>query len=71
MFEIMFFGNGNTSYFEKEKQMPKLQTSWLLLYVDFLEKQGVNPLDGVYIMPDGKKATIFKTREGYNWEFKT
>ena len=69
--EIVCFPNGNTMVFDdKEEQVETLQTSWLLLYVDFLVKQGVKP-DGLDIkMPNGKIATIFKLPSGkYNWLF--
>lgn len=67
--DIMFFPNGNTAVFDKNgEQIGELQRSWLLLYVDFLIEQGIEP-DGLVVeLPHGK-ARIFKIEEGYNWEF--
>jgi len=68
MFEVLFFSNGNTAFLKNGKQEPKLQESWLMLYVKFLEEKGIDPLEGTYALPDGI-AKIFKTDSGYNWRF--
>lgn len=69
--EVIFFGNGNNVALEgsyhKGKQVPHLQKSWLMLYVEFLESQGVDPTKVKYSLPVGKEAEVFKTPDGYNW----
>jgi len=67
--KCMFFCNGNTMFFKNENQVPKLQKSWLKLYLEFLEKQGINPLEVEFDLPDRKEAIPFKTTSGdYGWE---
>ena len=68
--EILFFQNGNTCVFDENgKQIPKLQTSWLLLYIDFLKNKGIKPEGLKVVLPSAKAATIFKIKDGYNWKF--
>jgi hypothetical protein len=66
---IYFFPNGNTAVFNEEgEQVPALQESWILLYVKHLEAAGIDPTQCEVMMPDGYRARIFRTEEGYNWE---
>ncbi len=69
--KIKCFANGNTIVFgEDGQQLPLLQVSWLLLYIDFLVHKGIEP-DGLEIlMPNGMEAVVFKIENGYNWLFK-
>ena len=67
MFEVLFFDNGSTACFEGEKQVTELQEPWFMLYVKFLEEKGIDPLDGIYHLPDGSMAEVFKTNLGYSW----
>ncbi len=68
--DIMFFPNGNTCVFDETgEQIAELQQSWLLLFVKFLEEKGINPDGKIVEMPNGRKAKIFKTDNGYNWTF--
>lgn len=65
----MFLWNGNTAFFENGEQNSKYQMSWVKLYFEFLEKQGLNPLEVIYILPNGRKAkAIKKTDGGYTWD---
>jgi len=66
--EVYFFRNGNTAFLDGA-QVPELQRPWILLYVEFLVSKGVDPLGIVFRLPDGKNARVFKTSEGFNWEF--
>ena len=69
--KVAFFNNGNTIFLDNYgNQSPSLQKSWFLLYIKYLEQQGVNPLEVKFSMPDGcKTASLFKTPEGnYAWE---
>lgn len=66
MNEVMFFSNGNTAFFKDGKQVPELQESWLLIYVNFLKEKGYIQEDIEQIkinLPDGNIAKI----EGNNW----
>ena len=53
---------------ENGKQIGELQRSWLLLYVEFLITQGIEP-EGLKVeLPSGNEVKIFKIDGGYNWE---
>lgn len=63
--EIIFHDNGNTSVFEDNEQVPRLQKSWLLVFADFLKANGVDPTEVEITLSSGKKATIFDTSDNY------
>ena len=65
--KVMFFPNGNTAVFDKEKQVPKLQISWFKQYIHFLVSIDTDPTEIEFTMPNGRKAKVFETNEGYNW----
>jgi hypothetical protein len=67
--ECMFFANGVTAVFHDGEQQPRLQQSWLELFAEFLESHGRDPLAYRLIMPDGKKASFFRTEDGWSWRF--
>ena len=57
----MFFNNGNTAATDVDgQQIPELQRSWLVLFAEFLEKQGVDPLQVEFMLPGGLHARLFK-----------
>lgn len=70
------FRNGNTAVCgEDGKQITRLQSSWLLKYVEFLEAGGLDVLDTEFHLPDGySRAKLFRCKdpdtnaEWYNWE---
>jgi len=64
---IMFGVNGNTGVFDDEGQMPDLQTPYILLFAEFLNSKGVDPLDVIFKMPNGETVELFSTPNGYNW----
>ncbi len=67
--EVMFFPNGNTACFDEAgQQVPKLQRSYLGLYCELLNSEGIKPEKVKFIMPNGKEARVFKTEYGWNWE---
>lgn len=67
--KVVCFPNGNTMVFDEEgKQIPKLQKSWLSLYIEFLKSKGVEP-EGLSVkLPDEFEVEIIKTRHGYSWQ---
>jgi hypothetical protein len=66
---VMFFENGNTAAFSDKKPNNDLQVSWIALYCDFLKLKGYEPTKIKFVLPNGKNARIFKTKDGqYNWE---
>lgn len=66
--EVFFFSNGNTAVCRDNEQVPELQTSWLLMFVAFLEEHGVNPLEAKFNLPDRMVAKLFSIGDGqYNW----
>jgi hypothetical protein len=66
--EVFFFPNGNTAVCVDGQQVPKLQRSWLLMFVEFLKESGVDPLTAKFNLPDRSVVTMFETGEGnYNW----
>lgn len=36
---VLFLPNGNTAVFKNDEQVPELQRSWLLKFVEFLEQK--------------------------------
>jgi len=66
--EVMFFPNGNTAVFVNRKQIPKCQKSWFVMFVDFLDVNGIDVLKTKYRMPDGDSAELIKTDDGYTWK---
>lgn len=67
--EVIFFANGNTACLDDKGQVPILQKSWMQLYLEFLETQGVNPEDIKFKFPNGSVANVIRVKDGWNWEF--
>lgn len=67
--EVIFFANGNTACLGETGQVPILQKSWMKLYLEFLETQGVNPEDITFKFPNGGVAKAIRIEGGWNWEF--
>ena len=67
--KVIFFPNGNTACFDGENQVPKLQKSYMKLYLEFLESQGVNPGGITFEFPNGGVAKAIKVGDGWNWGF--
>lgn len=68
MKSVFFFSNGNTVFCENDKQIPKLQKSWFMMYVRFLIKNKINPEECEFNMSDGNKAVPFKYKNKWNWK---
>lgn len=68
--QVFFYQNGHTAHCVGNEQQPDLQKSWLLLYVAFLESQGIDPAECEFHLPAGNnKAKLFRTSDGgWNWE---
>lgn len=67
---VMLFSNGNSAVFFEGRQNTKLQTPWIVLFLEMLEANGEDPTEFVLQMPNNKVATPFKTSEGsWNWRF--
>ena len=66
---IFFFSNGNTAVTnENGQQMPEFQASWLLEAVNAMIRDGAEIDENCEIlMPERRRAQLFKTREGWNW----
>ena len=69
MLQVRFFPNGNTMAFRDGQQVPSLQESWILLYVQHLVAAGIDPTKVEFTMPNGSRATVFEIEGGYNWQF--
>lgn len=72
---VFFFPNGNTACCDEHgEQIGELQKSWLLLWIDHMEKMGFNPEDLKEIhLPSGMVKLIKIDDEGkirYNWQSK-
>jgi len=66
--KVMFFPNGNTSAFDGGKQVPLLQESWFMLYVQMIAAIGIDPTQVEFTMPDGRRAEVFETEgNSFNW----
>ena len=66
--QIMLFGNGNSAVFIGDKQSPKHQQSWFLMFVKFLEKNGIDVENSTFKLPNGD-ARLIKIKNGWNWSF--
>ena len=67
--KVIFFANGNTACLDDYGQVPVLQKSWMQLYIEFLETQGVNPEDIIFQFPNGGVAKAIRIEDGWNWSF--
>lgn len=67
---VFLFPNGNTAATDSAgEQIPELQVSWLLTYVEFLISKGVDPTRIEFRLPGGF-VRLFKTDDGgWNWRF--
>ena len=65
---VIFFPNGNTAVFKNNIQIPELQLSWFLKFVEFLESKDIDIMNSTYELPEGQ-AKLTRTEEGYNWNF--
>jgi hypothetical protein len=66
--DITFFSNGATMAFQNGQQVPEAQRGWFLIFVEFLEKQGIDPTQQIFLLPNGAQAKVFRTEAGFNWE---
>lgn len=67
--KITFMDNGNTVAFSSGRdQMPDLQKSWLLMYVQFLESKGFDPTEHEFVLPSGRHAKIIRIENGFTWQ---
>lgn len=64
--KIFFFPDGTTAVCDDEKQIPELQKSWFLMYVEFLQGEGIKVEDiKDILLPSGKRAEYDVER--HNW----
>ncbi len=70
--DVVFFSNGNVVVFsDGSKQLPYLQKSRFIVFIDFLKEKGYTreELENiVYTFPNGKEARYIAKYD--NWEFK-
>jgi hypothetical protein len=66
---VIFFPNGNTAVFDDSNQIPELQKSWLLVFVQFLEDRGIDPAGIEFTMPNRLTVRLFRNEDGWNWGF--
>ncbi len=68
--EVLFFPNGNTAVCDEKGQIPELQKSWFLMFVDFLKSKDIKvDKNIIFNMPNGKVAEYMP--EFNNWQFKS
>jgi len=66
---VYTFPNGVSAAFDGKKHIPL--ESWLGLLINELKKNGYNPEDFEFWMPDGSKCEVFKiSASEYNWRRK-
>jgi len=66
----MLFPNGNTAAFKNGEQVPELQKSWLIMYLQFLELNEIDPTK-CQIEIGSRIVRPFKTEDGFwNWEIR-
>ena len=69
--KVIFFPNGNTACFDKAgHQIPRFQKAYLRLYCEFLKRQGINPEEVEFTMPNSSKAKVFAIEGGWNWKIR-
>ncbi len=67
--KVTFFDNGMNMAFENGEQVSVAQKSWLIVYAEYLESQGIDPAEQEYEMPNGQAVKLFKTEDGFNWQW--
>ena len=71
---VVFASYGGTGALsEAGEQMSELQRPWFLVYIEFLERQGLTPEEIKAIqftLPSCERAYPFRTPNGWNWDFR-
>ena len=65
---VTFLPNGTTVVLKNNKQIPELQQSWFLKFIEFLESKDVDVMNSTYELQEGN-AKLIRTEEGYDWNF--
>ncbi len=68
--KITFFDNGMNMAFENGEQVSTAQKSWLIVYAEYLESQGIDPAEQEYEMPSGQSVKVFRVASdefGLQW----
>lgn len=72
--KITFFANGMNMAFEDNEQVPVAQMPWILVFVEYLVSQGIDPTEHEIELPNRQRAKILKFVDDdngeivYNWE---
>lgn len=70
MKRIIFNQHGQAVAFDGEDQVPRLSVPWTILFAEFLENAGENPLDfDLLFFPDEKHGKFIRTSNG-DWSWK-
>jgi len=69
MKRIIFNQHGQAVAFDVEDQVPRLSVPWIILFAEFLENAGENPLDfELEFLPAGIRGRFIQTSTGdWNW----
>jgi len=59
---------GQTATFKDNEQATEIQEPWILVFAEYLKNKGVDPTFVEYTLPNGQRAEVFETQEGYNWK---
>ena len=65
---VTFWHKGQTTAFSHEKQVPAMQTSWIVLFFEHLERNGIEPRDHSFQTGDGERFTPVKNDDG-SWNY--
>jgi hypothetical protein len=71
--KIIFLSDGLSMAFDENgEQVSEAQKPWLLVYIEHLVSQGIDPTKQIIALPDGRQATILKSEDEdgeviYNW----
>ncbi len=69
--EVIFFPNGNIVVSKEKTIINSLNSSFIILFCEWLEKNNELPETFEITMPDGKKVKPFRTGLGeWNWSIK-
>ena len=62
--KVSFFKNGLTAAFEDGQQLPQLQESWFVLYLQFIAAAGFDPTEIDFFMPNARSVKVFRLEDG-------
>ena len=67
---VFIFSNGNIAVTDKNgEQVPELQKSVVQMMCERLLNAGYDPTEFEFNLQRSGTATVFRTKDGWNWKF--